>query len=237
MLLSLKNLEDLKEKFISYKSIYDNYHVGLFVAQKFTRCWTAINVGVHYADAIDIYNRTFKKTVCFEPDKVFKKLQKHIQDRKLDNVTIHNIPLSDSARHRTFYSLSDQDRSRTNINPNYYIGGSSLNFNWSESQNTDEVKFTEKQVYTQRLDHIVSTTRIKNIDLIKIDAELEDSRIVYGAENCINRWRPVIQIEYCDKKCERTLHNWKYEELEFDVDLTTKEIGKPDRWFVPKERI
>ena len=236
MLVNLDNILDIKDKFIESRNTYDNYHVGLYIAHKFTRCWTALNVGVHYTSAIDVYQSVFKNVICFEPDQIYTKLLKHIQDNNFDNVTIHNIPLSDSARERTFYSLSKEDRSRTVIDPNNYIGGSSLNFNWSETKGDGNVKFTGKKVNTQTLDHIIKLTRVKNIDLIKIDAEMEDSRIVFGAEKTINRWRPIIQIEYCDKKCEKTLHSWDYEEAEFNIDLWSVE-RHPDRWFIPKERV
>src|SRR5210317_322142 len=100
MLLSLQDINQIENYFIPYKKYYDNYHVGLYVAWKYTRCWTAINVGLHYRDAIDIYQRFFKKVVGFEPDKIFTKLQKHVKDLEYDNVTLHNIPLSDVGKKR-----------------------------------------------------------------------------------------------------------------------------------------
>ena len=237
MLLSLEDIAQIDKYFIPYKNYYDNYHIGLYVAWKYTRCWTAINVGLHYRDAIDVYQRFFKKMVGFEPDKSFTKLQQHVKDLEYNNVTLHNIPLSDVGKERTFWTMSDKDRSRTEINPNLYLGGCSLNFNWATEKGNNIVEFVPKKVYTQRLDYILSKTKVKNVDLIKIDAEKEDSRIVYGSENTINRWRPVIQIEYCDKKCEKFLNDKNYVELEFDVDLRNKTKSQPDRWFVPEERL
>ena len=59
---------------------------------------------------------------------------------------------------------------------------------------------------------------------------------MFGSTRAIDRWRPVIQIEYVESK----LHDWllgkDYEIVEFE-DWVYDENTEIDRYYIPKERL
>ena len=237
MLFTLDNYQEVKSNVpAEFWKGYTNYELGLCIADKFTRCWTVMNVGLHYFRSIGIYQNYFQQIHGFEPDESFIGIQKEVNNNNWQNVHLYNIPMSSKQSNRTFYHLSKKDRTRTTIDPTKYLGNGSLNFNWAKKRGDGTITFDEKPVYTQTLDNIIKLKKIKNIDLIKIDAELEDTRIVFGSTRAIDRWRPVIQIEYVESK----LHDWllgkDYEIVEFE-DWVYDENTEIDRYYIPKERL
>ena len=48
------------------------------------------------------------------------------------------------------------------------------------------------------LDSFFAKEQMKRIDLIKIDVEGFEMKVLYGATDCVERFRPVLFLELCD---------------------------------------
>lgn len=232
MLVKLDNYNELKKDFV--KDRYTDYEIGICIAKKFTPAWTVCNIGLQYINSIEVYKPFFKKIYGFEPDYSYETILAHVNKQKYENVKLYNIALGKCQENRAFWYLSKKDRSRTAIDPITYLGA--CGFNVDPNQKYNDVTFDKRTIRTQTLDNIVYKDRIKNIDLLKIDAEKEDSRILMGSKKTIDRWRPVIQIETVDPYAKDWLISKNYVEAEFE-DYVYEKNKKLDYWFIPKERI
>lgn len=230
MLVKLDIYKDLKKDFI--KDMYTDYEIGICIAKKFTPALTVCNIGLQYVNSIEFYRPFFKKIYGFEPDYTYETILSHVNKRKYENVKLYNIALGMREENRDFWYLSKKDRNNPAIDVGKYLGANGFNVNPNKKYN--DATWDQRMIRTKKLDDIVKKDRIENINLLKIDAEKEDTRILMGSSRTVDRWRPVIQIETVDSSTRDWLDCKNYVEVEFENYVYEKNKTL-DYWFIPKE--
>lgn len=118
------------------------------------------------------------KIYSFEPaSKNFRKLEEHIHLNKLKNVIPFRCAVSDTNEKTEFY-LSDSDNSgMSGLKPAENFSG--------ETELVDCI----------RLDDAVALHNIQTINLVKIDTEGSEMKVLKGMEQIIKEQQPVLLIE------------------------------------------
>lgn len=139
----------------------------------------------------------------FEPfKKVFDILNKNIELNNINNIITYNIGLADKKEKKELkISLTNNGLNTMGNNP--------LRFN------TDDVN----EVNVDTIDNLFYDNNIE-VNYIKIDTEGFEYYILKGAEKTINKYKPIIQIEYnitnmkqCDiepEKIEKLINQLNY---------------------------
>ena len=113
------------------------------------------------------------KVYCFEPIKsIYERLLNNIELNSMDNINAYNYALGDKVTEQTIF-INDKDK------------GSSSLFSFNSTSKKEIVKI-------QKLDLL----NIENIKFIKIDVEGYEYEVLKGAENLINKYHPIIILEY-----------------------------------------
>lgn len=89
------------------------------------------------------------------------------------------------------YALSDSDGKTELLHGKNAIMG----FMKSESLKAHEAEFLSDTVFTKKLDTFMEDFGLKRMDVIKIDVEGAEDRVLMGAEKSIIRFRPVCLID------------------------------------------
>ena len=175
-LLDLKN----KKKMCNY-----------FLEENKGRIQILIDVGAHHGESIRYFNKHFliDEIYAFEPSinnfKILKKKIKH-----LNNIQIFNLALGDKKGYVDFHNHYDSESStlvKINKNSNYFkkknIYLDFLNLKRKNSNNT--------KVEINTLNNLINFEKKKYIDLIKIDTEGYDFKVVKGLGKLINKVRYI----------------------------------------------
>lgn len=124
------------------------------------------------------------KIYCFEPVPVlFDRLKKNIGLNSFTNISIQNMALSDK-REDLFFNLPKAQNS----------SGIFLSNNPSEEG---------KKVHSLKLDDFCSENKIDKLDLIKIDVEGFELRVLNGANETLQKFKPKMFIEINDAHLQR----------------------------------
>lgn len=229
VVIDLKQFRNYNDQYILSRK-YDNYHLGVFLANLFNKKRTMLNVGIHYVSSLIICSNTFKTVHGFEPDIVYNDLLEEIQTNNLTNVHLHNLALSSYVEKRKFWSPKPDTKNRKN-----YIGGSSLNFNWSDRHPTEGVEFYSRKIKTSTLDFIVQKNNINNIDYIKVDTEWEDTNVIKGAFSTIEKYKPIIQVEDRRDNFNQVIKALNYKKVKWSKKFpVNNHYGPVDSYYIHK---
>jgi FkbM family methyltransferase len=149
----------------------------------------------------------------FEPSPTtHRKLAALVAENKLLNVTTHNLGCSD-------------EEGQLHLNLTENSGYSSLRSANEIGSGVKEIQVV--QVVT--LDDYLAV-RLKRLDLIKIDTEGFEDRVLSGARHLLRRFRPVVYIELASEfrdSSERAVTLLRQEGYHFDVepDLSAAHTG------------
>ena len=123
---------------------------------------------------------------AFEPDTKNKKELTNTKNRNnLDNVSIHNLGLSDSVGNATFHRPDGAWGSFMNGNGNARITRDFF-------KNTKIKSFT---IQTKTVDHVIQEYGIEKLDLIKIDVDGPEVAILRGAIETLKTLKPAVMVE------------------------------------------
>ncbi len=172
-----RNLKRQIEKCLDVK-IYSNHAHGRedwFDINK-TGCevMTIFDVGANMGQSVVKFRRAFpdSRIFCFEPvENVFDNLAENMKGD--ERVSLHRIALGDSSCQKTIYLTTDPTTSSFESSPNA-VGSASVSV-------TTVDEFTRKNV-------------IDRIDLLKIDVEGYDLRVLEGAKRLLQANRIVFVI-------------------------------------------
>ena len=175
----IQSIDNLITYIFSNLSKEDIYLQNYFGKKKINLVDIGANLG-GYIDLVD-KNVNIKEIHIFEPSKkCFIELNKKFKKK---NSYINNMAISNSNKTRTFYENEILSQSSLHNNKNKF---------YSNLKNTDIY-----QIKCLTLDQYFKLKNKKSkIDLLKIDAEGEDLKILEGASNLLRKKRvKLIKIE------------------------------------------
>jgi len=149
----------------------------------------------------------------FEPSPTtFKKLAATVAKNGLSNVTLHNCGCSD-------------EESQLLLNLTESSGNSSMR---SSAEIAGKVREVQKVRVVVLDDYLHG--KLNRLDLIKIDTEGFEDRVLAGARQLLRRFKPVVYIELAAEfrdSSERAIKILKEEGYEFEVepDLSAAHTG------------
>lgn len=118
---------------------------------------------------------------AFEPSpREQARLKSNIELNRLTNVQVHSEALGSEARTASL-SVSDQEHPGHNT-----LGG----FSYRETAQAYSI-----EVAVQTLDQVVERADLKRVDLMKIDVEGSETAVLQGADQTLQKFRPVIIVE------------------------------------------
>ena len=153
------------------------------------------DVGAHNGSSVIRYKKLFKKPIihCFEPitDDLNKIKNDYPNDQKL---FLNNVGVGDERGYKSFNINTKRNTSSfKKLIPNTtWVKKRSKNFN------VDDKKFTIKEQNTKiiTLDDYVNEKNISNIDILKIDTQGFEDKVLLGAQNLLKNNRiKLIQLE------------------------------------------
>lgn len=179
--------------------------IGTLISKKLLReNSTAIEVGIGRClhNTLE-YTKLFKTVYAIDAHRhSYEIMLRHITENQITNLEPYNYFLSDKQETVQFHCNDDDIGYSTRYFDMIEAAEKHLLPNWStiEMQSTtlDDVFFD----------------KVEDLSFIKIDAENSDIAIIKGAENIIQKWRPMIQFEhwndtqYISKFCIR--HKYQY---------------------------
>lgn len=229
--ISLQKFKDYNDQYLLYNK-YNNYHLGLYLSNLFTKKRTMINVGIGSFVSLKVCAHAYDTVHGFEPDRSFDIFVQQCHEHEYSNVHLHNMALSDQSTTRQFWSPEEDNENRLELVP-----GASLYYKpfYSHGKN----KFYSRDIVTQTLDSVVEKYNIHDIDFIKIDAEQEDTNIVKGALSTIKENLPLIQIEEVTSELVELLKNINYCQVKWSSAIPKKLLGKGplDIFFIHKDKL
>ena len=214
-----KSKADLGEK-ISYKGVtyYINDYLSLltlspFYERRVFMCLfkeitkllrvkdevVMVDLGAHIGKYTLYFAKLFKslKVIAVEPDPTnFITLRKAVKANNLENVTIENC------------ACADID-GKTQLYISFKSGVHSL-IKRPETVATVTVK-------CKSLDNLVSEQKLKSVDIIKIDVEGAEYKVLKGGINTITKYKPVIFVEIWTNNYKSIAEFLR--KLEYDVTL------------------
>lgn len=140
-----------------------------------TACDIGANVGQHSL----FLHRKVDRIVAFEPSPVAAgRLRTNIERNGISNIEVHEIALSDRNRvARLGSGLPGNDGSRS--------------LNWTlDEDDTIEVKERHAGTYLSNM-----RPELERVDLIKLDVEGSEKRIVEAMSEWLSLWRPIVVFE------------------------------------------
>jgi FkbM family methyltransferase len=141
------------------------------------------NVGL-YSVLAGIYNPKMV-IYAFDPtEAAYEFTKKNLSLNNIANAHVFRLAVADHSAQMIFHEVL---REKYSYLKHHLAGANSLI--------GDYVKGIEYKVDTISIDDMVGQGRIKNIDLIKIDAERAEPMILRGAKKSIERMKPVIMCE------------------------------------------
>jgi FkbM family methyltransferase len=181
------------------------------------------------------------RSYAFEPmPSAFDYLQQNITLNQFSNIVPVKLALSDSQGTATFHAIE---------NPKFsgmpqLTGDGSLNGN--SSINPSKVTF---DVAIDTLDHFAAQHAAEGkIDLIKLDTEAKEHKVLQGAKTVLAQHRPIIQCEILknqiEKELEAALAGFDYVYFRATHDglvpverLTGNTSAYHDHYLVPREKM
>lgn len=122
------------------------------------------------------------KVHAFEPDPInYQRLQNNLRLNHFTNIQTHQLGLGDNVGTFVMRRVSDGNQGMNRI-VNHPPGGKA----------TIEIEVTT-------LDNFFEKNGIERVDLIKIDVEGFEYKVLKGAEKTLNRFQPVLFIELDDQ--------------------------------------
>ena len=179
---------DIIDKYIHQKKILKNLKKNLKHLNIF------IDVGSHKGTYTDLIVNNFKtkKIYMFEPQrKIFQFIKKKYKNSKkieIFNQTISNL----NQMQKIYVNKHDLTTSLTKLNKeNFYLKCKAILFGVNTSGMINETY----NVRTIKLDDIIKVKKLKNIDLIKIDTEGHEYKVLQSLKKNIKKVK-IILIEF-----------------------------------------
>lgn len=148
---------------------------------------TVIDVGANIGEITLVSARRVGargRVHAFEPlSTIASTLRSHVRNNRLEQVTLHRIGLSDRPGSATIFESFGQG-----IEGDEHAGLGSIYGNPLHQRALEEIELTTLDIFSE-------STRLKRIDLIKIDIEGAELPCLLGARNTLRHFQPLLIIE------------------------------------------
>jgi FkbM family methyltransferase len=163
-----------------------------WMSQTLTNGMTMIDIGAH----MGMYSMIASKLVgergmviAVEPSiREFQRLSFHVTLNDLKNVRCFQVAASDTSKEATL----------------------KIAWEWNSGHNTFGEFFSpavdllrEERVHTQTVDALVTAQALDRVDLLKIDTEGHELKVLMGAVETLRRFRPYVLIEVFEETLRR----------------------------------
>lgn len=188
---------------------------------------TALEIGVNYGFSIPLLSKHFDHVHTFDfPNDIFECFKFNMQERNINNITIHS------------HGLGAEDMQVANIDKFRRKGfrrgalANSVVDDQTQLRKGEDQYITEKKFEVKMLDGL----HIEDVDLVIIDTEGYELKVLQGATETIKKYLPVLLVEFSAKQISK--YNYTIQKLEkFLIDLGYRHYGNlnaVDRIYVYK---
>jgi len=177
-LLFVVDFNHKKKIFLFLKKIFKKTHLVI------------IDVGAHQGESVKIFFKYFniKKIICYEASKEnFLKLKKNITKQSINSslITIHNLGVGKIKESKKFYQTAESSSStfsKINFDSTYFKRKNNIiNFFFGKKYITTSYKLN-----LVTLEDELAMSKLKVVDLLKIDTEGFEYNVVKGLGKKIN---------------------------------------------------
>jgi FkbM family methyltransferase len=138
------------------------------------------NVGIHTVVMAEAVGKNGSVIACEPNPLACERLRANLRLNQLVNVEVHQVAVSSQAGSVRLYIPADQPwSSASSLQPNEHL------------KTTRDIP-----VSVTTLDALVAASRIKDVDLIKVDVEGLEAAVLHGANELLRRDHPVLIFEY-----------------------------------------
>jgi FkbM family methyltransferase len=163
---------------------------------------------------------------CFEPQEdVYKILCGNLAINNLHNCHAYNI------------AFGNENKIITVDEPDYNVPNDFGIFSLIENK-IPNINGRKIVIDVYQIDTFIKKYNIQRLDLLKIDAEGMDLEILYGAKETIERFNPVILVEYSDnrKSIRDALENYLTKEKYNFIAIGNNLLSIPREYPIPDLR-
>lgn len=127
------------------------------------------------------------------------------KDKKFDNITLYNIPISDNISEKNFYILTDESeftKNKMGLQAIVDADIDGVNEDWDFKHLRDNIEKNSQKMTTETVDNFCDFLMTENgliPDVIKIDVEGYEGKVLTGAQKTLNHIRPLMFIEIHQK--------------------------------------
>lgn len=203
------------DKYIGQKIALQKYeeYESQLILQNVNKDSVVIDVGANIGYYTLLLAKVCKKVYAFEPDKnCFEILKKNIDENKLKNVVLFNLAVSDKKEKAEF--IIDKEN----------LGNSRI----QTPQSSGQLPLTgeHKTILCESLDNFIKNEKV---DLIKIDVQGHEPKVILGAKRIIKKYKPILFLEYSPTDYRK--NNLDGRGMVNFLKQTYKQIFTIDYWF------
>jgi FkbM family methyltransferase len=126
---------------------------------------------------------------AFEPiERIYTLLDQNIKLNRLQHTTIVNKAVSNQVGVVEMHDMDEGNLYEASLETKYIDG---LSY--------DKKRFRKRKVEVETIDHFVQANKITQIDLIKIDVETHEPKVIEGMQESLKHFRPIILIEILNR--------------------------------------
>ena len=133
------------------------------------------NIGAHTLKFSQLVGKT-GKVIAFEPmERASKKLKRNLELNDFDNVVVENYALS---------NVESKEKITVSFTNSWPIRG--------------EAKTDQSLVSLTTLDLYVARENVSKVDIIKLDVDGYEHKVLTGSKKVLQKFKPIIVMELCD---------------------------------------
>lgn len=126
---------------------------------------------------------------AFEPiERIYTLLDQNVKLNRLQHTTIVNKAVSNQVGVVEMHDMDEGNLYEASLETKYIDG---LSY--------DKKRFRKRKVEVETIDHFVQANKITHIDLIKIDVETHEPKVIEGMRESLKHFRPIILIEILNR--------------------------------------
>lgn len=134
----------------------------------------------------------------FEPiNRIFTLLQKNVELNGFKNVHLLNRAVSNHVGVMQINDVADGNLYEASLEQSYI-----------DNLTYDKSKFIKQDVAVDTIDHFIMENKIDSVDLMKIDVETHEPKVLEGMQKCLKEYKPILLIEILNKEVADKINKW-----------------------------